>query len=362
MGVALCTVLLGGAIPALGYKAPGAECVRAFADPQVPNLFDIVMIDLGNVSFFHLQYGAAQDCPSGCFNSSAIGLMWSCDEVRWLGLTDYDGVEIVREHYVTEAQLAGLELEASVAERMPYYKESLRRALAGLAAGSPSVTCEGTACRARLDARLVKAGAHGLEDLLSLHPLDRGLYQLALASLDDEAGALALWRTARGRWHDISYPDCAVPARCVEKADALVRVGKPGLARSRYEDACSRKDPQACASLAALLRSNGDKQTAWYYVESACRNGHVTSCVEVAGRARARGDNWHAAFLLGDACIAGHEQACTTWRDVGRQLCEQKDGSWCRGLVKRFEGKSERLDTAHLREVLGIREGATPAK
>lgn len=94
----------------------------------------------------------------------------------------------------------------------------------------------------------------------------------------------------------------------------------------------------------------------------------MASCVEVAGRMRAQGDLWNAALLLGDACIAEHVQACAPWREVARQLCQEQDASWCRGLLERFDGKSERLDTSPLREVLRAREdhqesgGTTPGR
>jgi hypothetical protein len=129
-------VLSCASVPTEGNEI-GPECVQAFAESQLPNPWDVQLYKLDQVALFSVEYGTAQDCPSGCFNSSAIGLMWTCEDLKWLHADDYDGVEFREETLVNAAdleELGGAEFIASLVERYPHLRDRIERGLRRLQA------------------------------------------------------------------------------------------------------------------------------------------------------------------------------------------------------------------------------------
>lgn len=91
----------GDAPPHAAYATEA--CVKDFVarQPLADPRFDVEILrvprqgsaDERHYYVFSVRYGAAQDCPSGCFYSHAYGVALSCDRIGWYGIADYDGID-----------------------------------------------------------------------------------------------------------------------------------------------------------------------------------------------------------------------------------------------------------------------------
>jgi len=59
--------------------------------PQVQKVNILLSNPKENLKFFQVSFGKPQDCPSGCFYSSALGLKYN-GKIGWISIEDYDSL------------------------------------------------------------------------------------------------------------------------------------------------------------------------------------------------------------------------------------------------------------------------------
>lgn len=62
-----------------------------FPKSQRVNIF--IDIPEQNLKVFRINYGAPQDCPSGCFYSEATGIKYG-DKIGWFSINDHDNINV----------------------------------------------------------------------------------------------------------------------------------------------------------------------------------------------------------------------------------------------------------------------------
>ena len=92
------------------------------------------------------------------------------------------------------------------------------------------------------------------------------------------------------------------------------------------EQACGRRDPFACADLAALLEAAvpPDAAQAQSLNERACRAGVARGCAGLARRWAANHESERALPLLDATCSVGEAAACTALGDSGRARSDER--------------------------------------